>query len=292
MTVNIIKNLTDTAESDEETEIKNTDDKSNALDSSNPIHLNAKHESSRTSSSSSTSSRANHNSSSRKITQQEVEMANTNSKSRDSEVIGRRSTTTESKQRVTKNPHSEGFVRRMTRRSVLFTQSLLSRLTTHETKKHEENEKDVESSNDQGGMDDLEAGGSVMEDDSSDDDDTEFRGSLSNRPVVSTADITMARENSLVEPGMWRQRVLQEEKERKEKKSRELKKQKTKKLIKKVVKSSNTVKNVKKEKKKDKLVCMTYYYTTIVYSPYIGGSICNCISIANERPILIAQESI
>ena len=148
------------------------------------------------------------------------------------------------KSKVAESKKPAGFMRRLTRKSVFYTQAILTRITGSVMEEVEEG--DEEPNDDKN--DDLEAG---QVDESGNDESSEDRDSVSSRLTI-TADITMASDNTLLERGKWRQRMIEEERKRKElkKQGKDKEFQHTQKIIKTVKKGHK----VKKEKKRDRKV--------------------------------------
>ena len=145
------------------------------------------------------------------------------------------------KDRPLRSTHKQptGFVRRMTRRSVYYTQAIISRLTGGAIEEEDENEEKT----------DLEEG---KTNESNDDDD-------GNAPVK----VTLASDNSLLEGGEWRQRAIEDEKERRRQK------QNSNLHAQKIIKTVNKVKKAKKVQKKDRKARI---HVLLTFSTSIGNS--------------------
>lgn len=148
------------------------------------------------------------------------------------------------KSKVAESNKPAGFMRRLTRKSVFYTQAILTRITGSVLEEVEEGDEEPDGDKN----DDLEAG---QVDESGNDESSEDRDSVSSRLTI-TADITMASDNTLLERGKWRQRMIEEERKRKElkKQGKDKEFQHTQKIIKTVKKGHK----VKKEKKRDRKV--------------------------------------
>ena len=146
--------------------------------------------------------------------------------------------------KVAESKKPAGFMRRLTRKSVFYTQAILTRITGSVLEEVEEGDEEPDGDKN----DDLEAG---QVDESGNDESSEDRDSVSSRLTI-TADITMASDNTLLERGKWRQRMIEEERKRKElkKQGKDKEFQHTQKIIKTVKKGHK----VKKEKKRDRKV--------------------------------------
>lgn len=150
------------------------------------------------------------------------------------------------KSKLEESKKPAGFMRRLSRRSAYFTQTILTRITGNTTTIEEVDEGDEDHETEKK---DLEEG----QVDESIDENFDDRDSMSSRPTI-TADIAMASDNTLLERGKWRQRVIEEERKLKElkKQGKEKEFQHTQQIIKTVKKGQK----VKKEKKRDRKVVL------------------------------------
>lgn len=237
VTVSLIKDMSEATGSDDESEKKD-----DLLESDNPILGRDSQVRSQQASSARTPSSTDRRSSSRRAQSAEIRIS-----SSPGHANGRMSEG-ETKTR------SEGFIGRLTKRS-----SYLSQMIERFQSRKEENEQPaaIEEGNDEGEgpQEDVETGAVRSDFDEESDVSLSFesdRESIISQLGVNTADMTLAKDGALVQPGQWRKRVIEEERLRKEKK--QLDATQSKKMIKKVVKPHKTVKKMNKEKKRDKKV--------------------------------------
>lgn len=259
ISVELMKDIKSEVDSDDEEPEKPKSDK---FESSNPLFTNSRTSSLRLSSSSSGASsksplRKGKSISGLRFSSDEVELQN-----EEGSLADEQSGTSgdlelrqlSRKSRVVESKKPEGFMRRLTRRSVFFTQTILTRITGNALEEVDEGDEDNENE-----KKDLEAG----QMDESNDENIDDRDSISSRLTI-TADIAMASDNTLLERGKWRQRMIEEERKLKElkKQGKEKEFQHTQQIIKTVKKGHK----VKKEKKRDRKVGYFLYFWIAV--PY------------------------